>query len=506
MDRMACVELPAFPLQLLLKRHPEWVSRPVVVVDRDTPQGVILWVNEQARAHRIRSGMRYGAGLSLARTLHAGEVPAADIENGVAFVVDRLRRFSPDVEPCADEPGVFWLNASGLSHLYASIRNWAAEIRSALAASGFRASIAVGFTRFGTYAVTKTAGHDIAIVRNPSEERVLAEQVPLDRLGIDPGLRDALHKLGVRTVRAFLQLPVAGIRRRFGPDAHRLHQLAAGDLWVPLRPLRAQDPLVQRHDLDDPETDVSRLVFLIKRLLHRVLITLTARQEALTGLTLRFRLDRAGVRTEWIRPAAPTVDVRQIMNLVRLRLEAMALSAGVTEIRITASAIRATTAQQGLFVEQARRDLSAANRALARIRAEFGEQAVVRARVTEGHLPEARFTWEPVDAVTRPQPREVALRPMVRRMHARPIPLPPRPRHEPDGWLVRGGGGRPRHGSRRAVSGVGWVVAGRRASRVLLRPDARWRRALDLLRPAAPALVLAGASGVRRTLTFGFSR
>ena len=28
---------------------------------------------------------------------------------------------------------------------------------------------------------------------------------------------------------------------------------------------------------------------------------------------------------------------------------------------------------------------------------------------------------------------------MVRRIHARAIALPPRPRHEPDGWLVRGG-------------------------------------------------------------------
>ena len=313
---MACVELPAFPLQWLLKRHPEWVSRPVVVVDRDKPQGVILWANDQARAHRIRSGMRYSAGLSLARTLHAGEVPAADIKNGVAFVVDLLRRFSPDVEPCADEPGVFWLNASGLSHLYASLRSWATEIRLALEVSGFHTSIAVGFTRFGTYAIAKAVNHDITIARNRSEEQVLTEQVPLERLRIEPGLRDTLNKLGVRTVRAFLQLPVAGIRRRFGLDAHRLHQLAADDLWMPLQPLRVNDPLVQRHDLEDPETDVSRLVFLIKQLLHRLLITLTARQEALTGLTLRFRLNRAGVRTEWIRPAAPTVDVRQIMNLV----------------------------------------------------------------------------------------------------------------------------------------------------------------------------------------------
>ena len=444
MDRMACVDLPAFPLQLLLKRHPDWRTRPVVVVDRDKPQGVILWANEQARAQRIRPGMRYSAGLSLSGTLHAGEVPVTDISRAVARLVDRLRRFSPDVEPCGDEPGVFWLNASGLSHLYTSPRQWAAEIRAALQTAGFRSTIAVGFTRFGTYAIAKSVGHeagakDIAILRDVATERVQAGQVPLDRLGIAPTLRDSLHKLGVRRVRAFLRLPAAGIRRRFGSEAHRLHRLAAGDLWVPLQPLRMTDPLVQRHDLDDPESDVSRLLFLIKRLLHRLLITVTERHEVLTALTLRLRLDRAGVQTEQIRPATPTVDVRQIMNLVRLRLETISIAAGVTEIRLTAGAKRATTAQHGLFVEQPRRDLAAANRALARVRAEFGEGAVVRARVTDGHLPEARFVWEPLDALAPPQPRDVALRPMVRRMHDAPIPLPPRPRHEPDGWLLRGG-------------------------------------------------------------------
>ena len=95
MDRMACVELPAFPLQLLLKRHPDWVDRPVAVVDRDKPQGVILWVNEQARAARIRTGMRYSAGLSLAHTLHAGEAPPADVEQGVAAIVDRCTDSAP---------------------------------------------------------------------------------------------------------------------------------------------------------------------------------------------------------------------------------------------------------------------------------------------------------------------------------------------------------------------------------------------------------------------------
>ena len=569
MDRMACVELPAFPLQLLLRRHPDWEGRPVAVVDRDKPQGVILWANEAAQEARIRTGMRYSAGLSLARTLHAGEVPPAEIEREVAALAERLRRFTPDVEPCRDEPGVFWLNASGLSHLHASLREWADAILAALRAGGLRGAVAVGFSRFGTYAVARTAasaatGPAATVLRDPATERVLAGQAPLDRLGIDPALRDSLQKLGVGTVRAFLKLPPAGIRRRFGADAERLHRLAAGDLRVPLQPLRVREPLVARHDLDDPETDVSRLLFLVKRLLNRVLARVAARHEALAELTLDLRLDRAPARSERIRPAAPTLDAAQLLSLVRLRLEACippggtppgsacslgarvpdaptpsrvpdaqasgerTLGAGVTSLRVAARAVRTRSAQAGLFAARPHRDLAVANRALARVRAEFGDGAVVRARLVEAHLPEARFAWEPLATAPRPvtAPRSATARRRVaasrsatarelaaapfragnRRTACRPAagaedpraPPPASPAAAPRAGRLAAARGRrrARRGPRRALPGVRRVVAGGRPPRVLLRPDARRRRALDLLRPPAPAVVLAGAGGV----------
>jgi len=450
-DRMACVDLPALPLQLLLKRHPDWAERPTVVVDRDKPQGMILWVNEHARAHRIRPGMRYATGLSLARTLHAGEVPVTDIEHGVETIVGRLRRFSPEVEPCHDEPGVFWLDASGLSQLYASPRQWAQAIDAMLRQLGFRAAIVVGFTRFGTYACARGTGvsharqtarsieGNLTIIGTLDQERALAGQVPLDRLGIEPGLQESLRKLGVQTVRAFLHLPGAGVRRRFGAEAYRLHRLASGDLWAPLRPKPVETPLVRRLDFDDPETDLSRVLFAVKRLLDQLLRIVMSRGEVVSELTLDLRLDRDGARSEQIRPAAPTGDVGQLMNLVRLRFESQVLCAGIIEIRLAARAVCTQAAQPGLFAEPPRRDLAAANRALARIRAEFGNEVVVRARLTEGHLPEARFEWERFGTLVPASPRAVSRRSLVRRIHARAIQLPPRPRHEPDGWLVRGG-------------------------------------------------------------------
>ena len=58
--RLGCVDLPAFPLQLLLRRHPEWRAYPAAVVDQDKPQGLLLWVNENAREAILRHAFFLG--------------------------------------------------------------------------------------------------------------------------------------------------------------------------------------------------------------------------------------------------------------------------------------------------------------------------------------------------------------------------------------------------------------------------------------------------------------
>ena len=155
MDRMACIDVPAFPLQLLLRQHPDWREHPAAVVEADTPQGTILWINEKARAAGVRTGMRYAAGLSLAAGLRAAVVTAKDMESEVADLAELLRRFTPSVEPAKDEPGVFWLDAKGLLRLFGSLAEWASALHAEIVRAGFYASLAVGFDRFAVYAVAK---------------------------------------------------------------------------------------------------------------------------------------------------------------------------------------------------------------------------------------------------------------------------------------------------------------------------------------------------------------
>ncbi|MBZ0159305.1 MAG: DNA polymerase Y family protein [bacterium] len=435
MDRLACVSIPALPLQLLLRCHPEWAICPVAVVAEDRPQGLICYVNAPAHKAGVRPGLRYAAGCSLTTDLRAGVIFPAEIDEVVETITKRLRRFTPEVEPSVEEPGVFWLNGTGLTRLYASYEAWARLIATDLNRAGFRTTVVVGFTRFGTYAVAR-ARNGIAVFNDPVDERTAARQVHLECLELNPNLLDTLAKLGVTTIGSFLALPAGGLLTRFGKAAYRLHRMASGELWTPLQPLKPEEPIRRRLLLDDPETDAMRLLFRLKGLLHPLLKALAVRGEALIELTLRLQLDGGIWREERVCPAAPTLDPVRILDLVRLRLEAVDLPGGVIEIELTASSVLALAEQHRLIVERPRRDLEAANRALARIRATFGNEAVGRVRLADGHLPEASFRWEPLkqgsavsgqrsgpeSAICNPQ-SAIGRRSLVRRIFSKPVPL-----------------------------------------------------------------------------------
>ena len=217
-----------------------------------------------------------------------------------------------------------------------------------------------------------------------------------------------------------------------------MHRLASGDLHVPLQPERPHPPPLERCHLDHPETDVSRLMVVIESLMRPLLVALVERGQILTGVQVGFRFERMGDHIERLRPAAPTLDAAQLLDLVRLRLAALRkLPDGVSEVVLTAEGVKATREQLQLFADRPQRDLAAAGRALARVRAELGNDAVVRARLRDGHLPEARFGWDAISEVTVPKPREVDTGRLVRRIYIPSIPLPSRPRREPDGWMLR---------------------------------------------------------------------
>jgi protein ImuB len=400
-DRLACIDVFALPLQLLQRDKPQWRDRPLVVLDRPGPQATITWAGERARRYGVLPGMRFSAALSLTHELEAGIVEASRIAHWIVRLGTTLREYAPQVEPNLDEPGVFWLGLRGMELLWPDLRAWMHTVQQRLAEMELQSTVVVGFTRFGTYATARQQRKS-RIFESAAAEKAALQAVSLNRLAISARIRERLARLAVYTLEDLVQLPAGALLKRYGRQIHRIHALASGVLQPPLRAAPPPPATVRQLALTTAEPFVSGVLFLLKKMLHPLIDGIAARNEAVAALAVTLHLEDAPLHRETIRPAAPTCDLQILLDLVRLRLEAHGLNAEVESLDVQVTPARVHFVQQELFAQKCRRDLQAANRALARVRAELGERTVCRAALHPAHLPEARFSWEPLAELTLP--------------------------------------------------------------------------------------------------------
>lgn len=458
----ACVDVPALALQLVLRAHPDWQSDPVVVVEDDRPLAAIVWCNRPAREQRIFRGMSFSQAKALSAKLHAEVVPEHAVLSAIDALFEQLIAFSPRVEPVLLQPGLFWLDPEGLLGLFGSLQAWAASVHDALRSERYISSVVVGHMRASVFALARVRTGPF-IASDAALEQRLFLRVQLDRLGISPKLRDALALLDIHTVGELLELEAAQLRIRYGEEAARLHDFLSGKAWTPLLPRVPVAPFVLELEVDPPDDDCTRLLFGLKAALHGAVARLREEHEAITALELVWKLERLGERRDRIETAAPTLDVLQIVDLLRLRMSGVALPARVEQIVTTLEHTRVHARQIAIEHGKKPRDLEAGARAIARLRATFGPDAVSRVRLRDAYLPEAAFRFEPTRELRRPQlkARAAGALPLVRRVYKTPIVLPPLPSHEPEAWLGRHGAVSAMFGPHR-IAGGWWSPRGAR--------------------------------------------
>lgn len=427
MDRWACIDAFSFSLQILLSQKPQWRQKPAAVLARDHRRAAIVDLNHHARSAGLRRGMRYGEALALVSDLCAKPVASSTVRQRSDELAHVLTDFSPHLERDDEYPGTFWLDAGGLCHLYSDWRQWVDPLKDRLRQQeDIYVCVVIGFSRFGTFAVARGTRRS-GLFETPDKERRAARSVPLETLGVDASTRAFTERLGIRTVGDLLALPPEGLRRRLGSRAFRLYRRARGDLRAPRQSFHPSPSPSRTEHLDHAERDANRLLFLIKRHLHPLLETLEERSEKLIGLTVVLhRRDASALETE-IRPAEPTRDPLLLLDLIRLRLETLSIGTGITDVVLTAEGEQTTTEQMRLFVDDPPRDIDAANRALARLRAEFGDQTVLGITPEEGHLPESRFALAELEKIDLPDAELSGHRRAVRRFFPSPIDLRTRP-------------------------------------------------------------------------------
>jgi protein ImuB len=415
----------------------------VAVLARPGLQGEVAACNTAARRRGITVGMRHAAALALAPGLQAEVVDEAALKPAGEELLALLLRRAPGVEP--GEPGVFWLDPEGLVKLFGDLNRWGEGLLASLQAAGFVGSLVVGFHRHRAHALARVH-RGVLVVGDAAEETALAARVPLARLDAatwsfgqpgaagDPPPRRASCRCRRRSCG-----PASARRRR---SCTRGTRATRGRCGRRCRPSRC----ASRFELEPPDDHSERLLFAMVPLLDKLLARLAAEGEALAALQVAMELDHAA-------PLRTRSSRRRRSATIRRRAAAGGSAAAAARVDRAAGAGgprdadgrrgRGRTASSWRCCAGAGRDLHAANQAIARVRAAFGDGSVTRARLRPAHLPEAGFAWEPVTAATCPKVQDAPANhgaapgaPLCRRLLARPRPLPPWTGTDDGRWLA----------------------------------------------------------------------
>jgi protein ImuB len=216
---------------------------------------------------------------------------------------------------------------------------------------------------------------------------------------VDAETVDLLHRLGIRTAGDLAALDHADVLTRFGAAGARLHAVVSGD---DRRRLHTVDPArlpEVTHPFDEPVATVTPVVFAARRLAADLVGALAASGTVCTRVTVIAETEHSE-RSErhWYR--AEGLSVAAIVERVRWQLDAWigtvgAVTAGITLITLIASEARPDEgAQAGLWGGRTAADETAA-RAVTRLVAMCGEEAVRVPVWVGGRLPAQRYGWLP---------------------------------------------------------------------------------------------------------------
>ena len=400
--RLACIDVPDLPLQMLLRDHPSYRDAPTAVVAEERPEAELLLLNRHARALRLRTGMRFGAAKSLVPELRAGSVSALAVEEMSAQLVRDLQTFSPHVERDPVHPGVFYVDPSGLQHLYGGEASWARCLQRYLVARQFHVSVVVAYGRALSYALVRgqSRSQSVRVFNDVESALEQARDVSFEHLAMEPKLRTALERLGLSSLGDLRQFGADQLALRFGAEAARWCAVASGQEVLPLCPEPHVDTPRSELEIEPPDSDVARLCFAIKQALDPLLEDVRRRGASIRALWLRLVFERGGESVQRLEPSVSTRNGALLLELLRLRLSALTLSDSVARVVLEAELSDVAAGQMAMFGPK--RDVAAGDRALARLKASYGADVVCRATIEDAHLPEAQFRWSELSHIALP--------------------------------------------------------------------------------------------------------
>jgi protein ImuB len=380
----ACVHAPEFPLQALRRLRPELQSEPLATLEGRPPLETLCSLNRLAQQKGATLGMtRLEAesipGLRLLARSEESEATAR------AIFLESAANFSPRMEDASLGTSCSCiLDIAGTDRLFGPPETLAERLRAALAAAGFRASVAVS-ANFHAARLKAIASRGITVIPATQEAASLSK-LPIALLDLTPDHAETFAIWGIQTLGELAALPEVELIARLGAQAADLRHMASGSLPHTFQPIEAQFSLKEFLDFETPVDQSDSLLFVAARMIDCLVARAAARALSLASLELQMKLDGDQVYRRIIRPAIPATDRKFLLKLMQLEIAAHPPQAAVHSLTLTAQAGQSSKLQLGLFAPQmpepSRLDVT-----IARLKAIAGEDRVGSPILEDTHRP-----------------------------------------------------------------------------------------------------------------------
>jgi len=432
----ACIHIPDFPVEAIVRVEPMLRARAVAVLEGKPPLTRVVALNEKARLLGMETGMTklQAAVFAQAKVTQCGTKPGPAIlrqrspeqeQAAHAALLDANHAFSPRVEDTA--PDTVLLDLAGMDRLYGAPAKMGSDLKSRIGAVGLEGNVALAANPDA--ALHAALGFEGVTVIPPGNEAqrlgVLPVQVLLDvmltssppiagskaseREKLHEQMLDTLERWGVRDFRGLALLPEHALASRLGQTGAQLRRLARGEGRRTLNLCAPGMRFEEAMELESPVDAIESLSFVFNRLLEQLCARLEARALAAQALRMRLHLERRiseeEARTQqeledmpaeshnvagkpaWeriLRLPVPMRDPKVFLKLLQLDLAAHSPGAAVMKVWLDAEPAPPRSAQRGLFLpvspEPEKLEIT-----LARVQAIVGQRRAGTARLLDTH-------------------------------------------------------------------------------------------------------------------------
>lgn len=381
--RVACFNVPMFPLAARLRSEPELLNEAVAIVEGNGSNAHVVAATRRARKKGIRPGHSLAQARSILPKLIARGRDAACERTAQEALLEVAETFSPRVEDAED--GVAFVDTSGTKRHYASEDDLAKSAIRAIEGIGLPARVGVAASKLASRVAAESPQTPTVVA--PGEEAQFLAPLPLARLSPELEAAAMLQRFGLKSIGDLARLPEAEIASRLGELGRALHFAARGVDPRPLIPRALPPEFREGMELEWPLVALEPFLFIANAALDRLSKRMEIQGFACTRIEMTLALEPDGYDARAIDLPAPTRDVKTIVTLIRLDLEKRAPGAPVIGFTFVAIPDRPRRAQLSLFGPAALSPEKLAT-TIARLIAMLGDGNVGMPMTVNGHLPE----------------------------------------------------------------------------------------------------------------------